>query len=43
LLLDRARLAHMVARIDKAAFTRADLVELVARCCRWTRPGIRAR
>jgi conjugative relaxase-like TrwC/TraI family protein len=29
LLLDRARLARMVAQIDKAAFTRADLVELV--------------
>jgi conjugative relaxase-like TrwC/TraI family protein len=29
LLLDRARLAHMVAGIDKPAFTRADLVELV--------------
>jgi conjugative relaxase-like TrwC/TraI family protein len=29
LLLDRARLARMVARIDKPAFTRADLVELV--------------
>src|ERR1700756_704791 len=28
-LLDRARLARMVADIDKAAFTRADLVELV--------------
>jgi hypothetical protein len=28
-LLDRARLAEMVARIDKPAFTRADLVELV--------------
>jgi hypothetical protein len=27
--LDRARLARMVAHIDKAAFTRADLVELV--------------
>jgi conjugative relaxase-like TrwC/TraI family protein len=30
LLLDRARLAHMVAGIDKPAFTRADLVELVS-------------
>jgi conjugative relaxase-like TrwC/TraI family protein len=29
LLLDRARLARMVARMDKPAFTRADLVELV--------------
>jgi conjugative relaxase-like TrwC/TraI family protein len=29
ILLDRARLARMVADIDKAAFTRADLVELV--------------
>jgi conjugative relaxase-like TrwC/TraI family protein len=29
LLLDRARLARMVAGIDKPAFTRADLVELV--------------
>jgi conjugative relaxase-like TrwC/TraI family protein len=29
LLTDRARLARMVARIDKPAFTRADLVELV--------------
>jgi conjugative relaxase-like TrwC/TraI family protein len=28
-LLDRARLARMVAHIDKAALTRADLVELV--------------
>src|ERR1700756_4715679 len=28
-LLDRARLARMVAHIDKSAFTRADLVELV--------------
>jgi conjugative relaxase-like TrwC/TraI family protein len=27
--LDRARLARMAARIDKAAFTRADMVELV--------------
>ena len=29
MLLDRARLARMVAHIDKPAFTRADLVELV--------------
>jgi conjugative relaxase-like TrwC/TraI family protein len=29
ILLDRARLARMVAQIDKPAFTRADLVELV--------------
>jgi conjugative relaxase-like TrwC/TraI family protein len=29
ILTDRARLARMVARIDKPAFTRADLVELV--------------
>lgn len=29
LLLDRARLARMAAHIDKSAFTRADLVELV--------------
>lgn len=29
ILLDRARLARMVARIDKPGFTRADLVELV--------------
>ena len=29
ILLDRARLARMVAHIDKPAFTRADLVELV--------------
>ena len=29
ILLDRARLARMVAHIDKSAFTRADLVELV--------------
>jgi conjugative relaxase-like TrwC/TraI family protein len=29
MLLDRARLARMVARIDKPAFTRADLVEWV--------------
>jgi conjugative relaxase-like TrwC/TraI family protein len=29
MLLDRKRLARMVARIDKPAFTRADLVELV--------------
>ncbi|MBV8861706.1 MAG: relaxase domain-containing protein, partial [Mycobacterium sp.] len=27
--LDRARLARMAARIDKAAFTRADMVELI--------------
>ena len=27
--LDRARIAHMAARIDKAAFTRADMVEIV--------------
>ena len=42
MLTDRARLARMVAQIDKPAFTRADLVELVGACCRWTRPGIRA-
>jgi conjugative relaxase-like TrwC/TraI family protein len=29
LLLDRAQLARMVAHVDKAAFTRADLIELV--------------
>jgi conjugative relaxase-like TrwC/TraI family protein len=29
IVLDRARLARMVAHIDKSAFTRADLVELV--------------
>jgi len=29
ILVDRARLARMVAHIDKAAFTRADLVELM--------------
>jgi hypothetical protein len=29
MLLDRARLARMVAHIDEPAFTRADLVELV--------------
>ncbi len=29
ILMDRARLARMVAHIDKSAFTRADLVELV--------------
>ena len=39
---NRARLARLVAQIDKPAFTRADLVELVGACCRWTRPGIRA-
>ncbi|QEN17632.1 MobF family relaxase (plasmid) [Mycolicibacterium sp. ELW1] len=27
--LDRTRIAHMAARIDKAAFTRADMVEIV--------------
>ena len=27
--LDRARIAHMAAHIDKAAFTRADMVEIV--------------
>ena len=43
LLTDRARLARMVTDIDKAACTRADLVEWVARCCRWTRPGMRVR
>ena len=38
-LLDRARLAHMVARIDKAAFTRADLVELVGALLPVDAPG----
>jgi conjugative relaxase-like TrwC/TraI family protein len=39
LLLDRARLARMVARIDKPAFTRADLVELVGALLPVDAPG----
>jgi conjugative relaxase-like TrwC/TraI family protein len=39
LLLDRARLARMVARIDKSAFTRADLVELVGALLPVDAPG----
>lgn len=39
LLLDRARLARMVAGIDKAAFTRADLVELVGALLPVDAPG----
>lgn len=39
LLLDRARLAGMVARIDKPAFTRADLVELVGALLPVDAPG----
>lgn len=39
LLLDRARLARMVAAIDKAAFTRADLVELVGALLPVDAPG----
>jgi conjugative relaxase-like TrwC/TraI family protein len=38
-LVDRARLARMVARIDKAAFTRADLVELVGALLPVDAPG----
>ena len=40
---DRARLARMVAHIDKPAFTRADLVELVGALLPVDVPGIRAR
>jgi conjugative relaxase-like TrwC/TraI family protein len=39
ILLDRARLARMVARIDKPAFTRADLVELVGALLPVDAPG----
>ena len=39
LLLDRARLARMAARIDKPAFTRADLVELVGALLPVDAPG----
>jgi conjugative relaxase-like TrwC/TraI family protein len=39
LLLDRSRLARMVAQIDKAAFTRADLVELVGALLPVDAPG----
>jgi conjugative relaxase-like TrwC/TraI family protein len=39
LLLDRARLTRMVAGIDKAAFTRADLVELVGALLPVDAPG----
>jgi len=39
LLLDRARLARMVARIDKPTFTRADLVELVGALLPVDAPG----
>ncbi|WP_431241089.1 MobF family relaxase (plasmid) [Mycolicibacterium aichiense] len=39
LLLDRARLARLVAGIDKAAFTRADLVELVGALLPVDAPG----
>ena len=39
LLLDRARLARMVAHIDKPAFTRADLVELVGALLPVDAPG----
>src|SRR4029077_21017914 len=38
-LMDRARLARMVAHIDKAAFTRADLVELVGALLPVDAPG----
>jgi hypothetical protein len=39
ILLDRARLARMVAHIDKPAFTRADLVELVGALLPVDAPG----
>ena len=39
ILLDRVRLARMVARIDKSAFTRADLVELVGALLPVDAPG----
>jgi hypothetical protein len=39
MLTDRARLARMVARIDKPAFTRADLVELVGALLPVDAPG----
>jgi conjugative relaxase-like TrwC/TraI family protein len=39
LLLDRAQLARMVAHIDKPAFTRADLVELVGALLPVDAPG----
>lgn len=38
-LMVRPRLAQMVARIDKAAFTRADLVELVGALLPYDAPG----
>jgi hypothetical protein len=39
ILLNRARLARLVARIDKPAFTRADLVELVGALLPVDAPG----
>jgi conjugative relaxase-like TrwC/TraI family protein len=42
LALDRARCARMAARIDKAAFTRADMVELVGAQLPVDAPAIRA-
>jgi conjugative relaxase-like TrwC/TraI family protein len=39
MLLDRARLVGMVARIDKPAFTRADLIELVGALLPVDAPG----
>jgi conjugative relaxase-like TrwC/TraI family protein len=39
ILLNRARLARMVARIDKPAFTRADLIELVGALLPVDAPG----
>jgi conjugative relaxase-like TrwC/TraI family protein len=39
ILLDRAQLARMVAHIDKSAFTRADLVELVGALLPVDAPG----
>jgi conjugative relaxase-like TrwC/TraI family protein len=39
MLLDRARLARMVAQIDKPAFTRADLIELVGALLPVDAPG----
>ena len=41
--LDRARIAETAKHIDKPAFTRADMVELVGRNCRSTRRATRAR
>ncbi len=43
ILLDRARLARLVAHIDKPAFTRADLVELVGALLPVDAPGGSAR